>query len=114
MDIDDDYNDYSEEEEFNEDSLTNEEYDALHEALPKAKQALSSYNSDIDELAIKEALYFHYFELEAALEELREKFPKKKGMFNSFPPASCYTGDSLSSRLLIHKTHPPNSPNLLC
>lgn len=80
MDIDDDYDNYSGDEEFNEDLLTNEEYDALHVALPKAKHALSSYNSDIDELAIKEALYYNYFELEPALEELRNKFPKKKGM----------------------------------
>lgn len=83
MDIDDDYNDYSGDEEFNEDSLSNEEYDALYAALPKAKDALSSYNSDIDELSIKEALYYNYFELEPALAELREKFPKKKGMLIS-------------------------------
>lgn len=86
MDIDDDYNNYSGEEEFHEDSLTNEEYEALYETLPKAKEALASYNSDIDELAIKEALYYNYFELEPALEELKAKFPKKKGMLISFLP----------------------------
>lgn len=103
MDIDDDYNNYSGEEEFHEDSLTNEEYEALYETLPQAKKALASYNSDIDELAIKEALYYNYFELEPALEELKAKFPKKKGMLISFlPTSSPYTGDSLSSRLLIH------------
>lgn len=95
MDIDDDYNDYSGEEEFNEDSLTNEEYDALYAALPQAKQALASYNNDIDELAVKEALYFNYFELEPALAELRERFPKKKGML-TFAIAS-------STRLCCHR-----------
>lgn len=103
MDIDDDYDNYSGDEEFNEDSLTNEEYDTLYDALPKVKEALASYNSDIDDLAIKEALYYNYFELEPALEELKSKFPKKKGMLISFlPTPSQYTGDSLSSRLLIH------------
>lgn len=93
MDIDDDYGSYSGEEEFNEDSLTNEEYDALYETLPQAKEALASYNNDIDELAIKEALYYNYFELEPALEELKSKFPKKKGMLTSFPPTPIlYTG----------------------
>lgn len=88
--MDEDYSDYSGEEEFHEDSLSNEEYDALYAALPKVKEALLSYNSDIPDLDIKEALYYHYFEVEPACEELRSKFPKKKGMylFLLFDPAN--------------------------
>lgn len=109
MDVDD-YDTYSGDEEFDESTLTNEEYDTLHEVLPKAKEALESYNRNIDELSIKEALYYNYFELEPALEELRSKFPKLKGMSNHFFQTfflCCrlsfwfYTEDSLSSRLLI-------------
>lgn len=78
--MDDEYNDYSGDEEFHEDTLTNEEYDALYAAIPEVKKALSSYNPDIPDQEIKEALYYNYFEVEPATEELRKKFPKKKGM----------------------------------
>lgn len=122
MDIDD-YDNYSGDEEFNEDSLTNEEYDTLYERLGEVKQQLATYNPDIDELSIKEALYYNYFELEPALEELREKFPKKKGMLfflsdflltlqSRFALA---LRDRLSSRMLIFKKlRPPSYQNLLC
>lgn len=79
MDIDG-YDNYSGDEEFNEDSLTNEEYDTLYEILPELKLKLELYNAEIDELSMKEALYYNYFELEPAVEELQSKFPKKKGM----------------------------------
>lgn len=80
MNLDDDYDVSSGEEGFNEDALNDEDYETLHEVLPLAKEAISSYNPDIDEFAIKEALYYNYFELEPSLEELRSKFSKKKGM----------------------------------
>lgn len=80
--MDDDYKDYSGDEEFHEDALTNEEYDALYAALPEVKKALVSYNPDIPDEEIKEALYYNYFEAEPAAEELRKKYPKKKGMLN--------------------------------
>ncbi|RKP31241.1 hypothetical protein METBISCDRAFT_14543 [Metschnikowia bicuspidata] len=76
--MNDDYSDYSDNEEFHEDALHNEEYDALYAVLPEAKKALSSYNPNIPEIEIKEALYYHYFEIKPALEDLRAKFPKKK------------------------------------
>lgn len=79
MDIDG-YDNYSSDEGFHEDSLTNEEYDILYELLPQVKKLLELYNPDIDEFSMKEALYYNYFELEPALEELQTKFPKKKGM----------------------------------
>lgn len=81
--MDDDYNDYSGDEEFHEDALTNEEYDALYAAIPEVKKALATYNPDIPDEEIKEALYFNYFETEPAAEELRKKFTKKKGMLTS-------------------------------
>lgn len=80
--MDQDYDDYSGEEEFHEDSLTNDEYDVLYRALPEAKREMSLYNPDIPEQKIKEALFYHYFEIGPALEELRAKFPKKKGTFD--------------------------------
>lgn len=80
--MDEDYDDFSGDEGFHEDSLTNEEYDALYAALPVAKKALASYNSDIPEEEIKEALFYNYFEVDPALEELRSKYSKKKGTFN--------------------------------
>lgn len=88
--MNDEYSDYSDNEEFHEDALNNEEYDALYAVLPEAKKALSSYNPNIPEIEIKEALYYHYFKIKPALEDLRAKFPKKKGMlsqiFDYFPP----------------------------
>lgn len=79
--MDDDYDNYSGDEEFNEDALNNEDYDTLYAILPEAKAKLKSYNPDISDLDIKEALFYNYFELEPALDELKSKFPKKKGMF---------------------------------
>lgn len=99
MAYEDDYS--SGEEEFHEDSLNNEDYDRLYELLPEVKTALATYNSDIDELSMKEALYYNYFELDAALEELRSKFPKKKGMLTSDS-----SRDPLSSRMLISDETP--------
>lgn len=82
MDIDDDI--LSEEEGFHEDALNNEDYDLLYELLPTVKEAIASYNDSIDELSIKEAIYYNYFELEPTLEDLKSRFPKKKGTFFSF------------------------------
>ncbi|KAF7999760.1 hypothetical protein HF325_005609 [Metschnikowia pulcherrima] len=76
--MDDDFDNYSGEEEFNEDSLSNEEYDTLYAALPQVKAELASYNPQIEDIDIKEALYYNYFEIAAAIEELKSKFPKKK------------------------------------
>ncbi|OBA22428.1 hypothetical protein METBIDRAFT_54351, partial [Metschnikowia bicuspidata var. bicuspidata NRRL YB-4993] len=76
--MDDDYENYSGEDEFNEDALNNADYDALYAALPEAKAQLQSYNPQIQDLDIKEALYYNYFEIPAALEELKSKFPRKK------------------------------------
>lgn len=87
--MDEDFNDYSGDEGFHEDSLTNEEYDTLYAVLPEAKKAMSSYNSDITEEQIKEALYYNYFELEPSLDELRKNFPKKKGMLSFFITNPC-------------------------
>ena len=82
--MDTDEADYlSEEEGFIEDALTNEEYDQLYELLPQVKKALASYNDTIDELSIKEAIHYNYFELEPTLEDLKSRFPKKKGMLFS-------------------------------
>lgn len=79
-----DFDNLSGEEEFHEDALNNEEYDLLYELLPKVREEMEQYNSSVDELSMKEALYYNYFELEPALEELRKKFPKKKGMLRFF------------------------------
>ncbi|KAK7678872.1 hypothetical protein QCA50_018175 [Cerrena zonata] len=73
-----DYDNSAGEEEFNEDSLNDEEYDKLYETLPKLKELIASYNNSIDEMALKEALYYNYYELSDAIEELKSKFPKKK------------------------------------
>lgn len=77
---DDDLVDLSDGEEFNEDSLNDEDYDKLYELLPEVKKFAASYNPTIDELLLKEALYYNYFEVAGAIDELKEKFPKKKGM----------------------------------
>lgn len=122
MDIDG-YDNYSGDEEFNEDSLTNEEYDALYELLPQLKKLLELFNPDIDELSLKEALYYNYFELEPALKEIQSKFPKKKGMLfcssdfllSLYPRFALVYRDRLSSRMLIFKKlQPPSYQNLLC
>lgn len=83
MDLDDaDYS--SGEEEFNEDALNNEDYDKLYELLPVVQKEIASYNDTVDELSIKEALYYNYFDVEPAIQELKDKFPKKKGMYKPF------------------------------
>lgn len=81
--MDEDYDEYSGDEGFHEDALNNEDYDALYAALPVAKKALAAYNPDIPDEEIKEALYYHYFEVDPALEELRAKYPRKKGTLQS-------------------------------
>ncbi|CAX40943.1 GTP binding protein, putative [Candida dubliniensis CD36] len=79
MDFDDDELDYSshEEEDFDENKLNNEEYDLLHEMLPGLKEKLRSYNDEIPEYDLKEALYYNYFEIGPAIDELKSKFKKK-------------------------------------
>ncbi|KAG4404812.1 hypothetical protein JTP64_005826 [Candida tropicalis] len=81
MDYDDDdldYNSQGEEEEFDENKLNNEEYDLLHDMLPELKKKLKDYNDDIPDYDLKEALYYNYFEIDPAIEELKSKFKKKK------------------------------------
>ena len=82
MDFDDDELDYSshEEEDFDENKLNNEEYDLLHEMLPGLKEKLRSYNDEIPEYDLKEALYYNYFEIGPAIDELKSKF--KKSMYS--------------------------------
>lgn len=114
MNEDDDYDNYSGDEEgFNEDSLSNQDYDLLHDLLPKVKKELVTYNKDIDEQSIKEALYYNYFELDEALKELRSKFPKKKGtsihILSRNSPFTDYSRrfHTLRSRLLIPQMKNP-------
>lgn len=79
MDYDDDdldYNSQGEEEEFDENKLNNEEYDLLHDMLPELKKKLKDYNDDISDYDLKEALYYNYFEIDPAIEELKSKFKK--------------------------------------
>ena len=79
MDYDDDdlyYNSQGEEEEFDENKLNNEEYDLLHDMLPELKKKLKDYNDDIPDYDLKEALYYNYFEIDPAIEELKSKFKK--------------------------------------
>ena len=78
MDYDDDDLDYSshEEEEFDENKLNNDEYDLLHDTLPALKEKLKSYNDEIPEYDLKEALYYNYFEIEPTVEELKSKFKR--------------------------------------
>ncbi|KAI5970134.1 hypothetical protein CANMA_000745 [Candida margitis] len=81
MDYDEDelhYDSQEELEQFDEDKLTNEEYDLLHDLLPQLKTKLKSYNDEIPDLALKEALYFNYFELEPSIEELKSNFKTQK------------------------------------
>ena len=67
MDYDDDYEDYSQDEGFDEDKLTNEEYEQLHEVLPKLRKQLATYNDEIPEYDLKEALYANYWDVDASL-----------------------------------------------
>ena len=83
MDYDEDELNYhseeGEEEEFHEDNLTNEEYELLHQLLPKLKLQLKDYNDEIDDYNLKESLYYNYFELKPTIEELKSKY--KKSMY---------------------------------
>lgn len=72
---------HSGEEEFSEDLLTNEEYDQLYEVLPKLKHQLRHYNSNIDDLTLKECLYNNYFDVDNSLQEIKSMYPKLKGMY---------------------------------
>ncbi|CAK9442327.1 uncharacterized protein LODBEIA_P60700 [Lodderomyces beijingensis] len=77
MDYDEDeldYQSHDEVDEFDEDKLANDEYDLMHEQLAHLKSKLKSYNPEIPEIDLKEALYFNYFELEPSIEELKAKF----------------------------------------
>ncbi|KAG7664055.1 uncharacterized protein J8A68_002433 [[Candida] subhashii] len=90
MDYDEDELNYrseeGEEEEFHEDNLTNEEYELLHQLLPKLKLQLKDYNDEIDDYNLKESLYYNYFELKPTIEELKSKY--KKSIATSTPPMS--------------------------
>lgn len=79
-----DYEDHSENEEFNEDDLNDDDYAKLYDSLPELKQKLASYNDTIDEIALKEALFYNYYSIEDSIEEIKSKFPKKKGTYISF------------------------------
>ena len=81
---DDDLEDYENMsgEEFHEDNLDDEEYEKLYALLPKLKLDLATYNDEVPEEFLKEALYYNYYSIEEALNEIKEKFPKKKGMYN--------------------------------
>lgn len=77
----DDFEDVSGSEEgdiFNEDELDDKEYDELYKYLPQVKTSMSSYNDNIPETDLKEALYYNYFELDKTIEELKSRFPKKR------------------------------------
>lgn len=92
--MDDDLVDYSEDEEFNEDKLNDEDYDSLYEALPKLKGKVAQYNDQIGELDLKEALYYNYFNIDDAFNELKKNYPKKKQIgkyicFIRMPLVSC-------------------------
>lgn len=92
--VDDDLVDYSEDEEFNEDKLNDEDYDSLYDALPKLKGKVAQYNDQIGELDLKEALYYNYFNIDDAFNELKERYPKKKQTgkyicFMRMPLVSC-------------------------
>lgn len=78
----DDLEDFDESmnEEFNEDDLDDEEYDQLYASLPKLKQSLASYNDSVPEFDLKEALYYHHYEIEPAVKDIKTRF-KKKGMY---------------------------------
>lgn len=80
---DDDLNDYSDGEEFIEDNLDDAEYDKLYKQLPILKQELSLYNNDIEEIDLKEALYYNYYDIADSVKELKGKYPKKKSMYHS-------------------------------
>lgn len=79
-----DYEDHSDNEEFNEDDLNDDDYAKLHETLPELKLKLISYNDTIEEIALKEALFYNYYNIEDSIEEIKTKFPKKKGTYNPF------------------------------
>lgn len=79
---DDDYDIASDGEEFNEDTLDDAEYDQLYAQLPILKKELANYNEDILEIDMKEALYYNYYKIEDSVNELKDKYPrKKKGMY---------------------------------
>ncbi|MCH0629032.1 hypothetical protein JNB11_03545 [Kocuria palustris] len=86
MDYDDDYEDYSQDEGFDEDKLTNEEYEQLHEVLPKLRKQLATYNDEIPEYDLKEALYANYWDVDASLAELKTRFKKSKYTYSLRPP----------------------------
>ena len=83
---DDDLEDYENMsgEEFHEDNLDDEEYEKLYALLPKLKLDLATYNDEVPEEFLKEALYYNYYSIEEALNGIKEKIPKKKGMYNHF------------------------------
>jgi hypothetical protein len=81
MAYDDDLEDYTSpaDEEFDEEALSNEEYDKLHEVLAELKQLLKDYNDEIPEFDLKEALYFNYYEVPDTIDEIKSRF--KKSMY---------------------------------
>ncbi|KAK6875743.1 Elongation factor 1 alpha-like protein [Candida tropicalis] len=108
MDYDDDdldYNSQGEEEEFDENKLNNEEYDLLHDMLPELKKKLKDYNDDISDYDLKEALYYNYFEIDPAIEELKSKFKK------STQP-ECVENEQKRRRLYDSIFHPITNLNL--
>lgn len=87
---DDDLYDYGsgDAEAFNEDALDDNEYDQLYDVLPKLKAKLASYNDEIPELDLKEALYYNYYELDAAIEEIKSKHRKSMYISHEHCPNS--------------------------
>lgn len=79
MDYDQDELNYSSEadqEQFNEEALSNEEYDKLYDSLDNLKRMLVDYNPDILSASLKEILYFNYYEVEPSFEEVKATFKR--------------------------------------
>ncbi|VEU22789.1 DEKNAAC103862 [Brettanomyces naardenensis] len=63
---------------FDEETLTNEEYDNLYRVLPKLKQHVTGKYQKLDEQKMKELLWNNYFNLDDTLAEIKTTFKPVK------------------------------------
>lgn len=75
-----DYDDYDQQEEFSEDILNDDDYDALQLAFPILSNKLSLFKPVIPEIVVKETLYNNYFDVDQSFLDLKKEF-KLKGTY---------------------------------
>lgn len=82
-----DYDDFDNQEDFSEDLLNDEDFDALQSTFPILNSKLKLFKPAISEQIVKETLYNNYFDVDQSFLDLKKEF-KLKGTYKK--PIECF------------------------